>query len=160
MGNYFPASEPPDMRELYNFLGQYWSRALYFGEVPSHFFWPSELVESDREVPPVRLWGNLVLTGYICSLVRNHFDSPLTITSGYRDPAYNQKVGGTPRSMHILGKAADIKVGGHSPEEVYDFLDGHEIREQIALGIYNSFVHVDHRHWDFPVPDPIRWDMR
>lgn len=36
------------------------------------------------------------------------YGAPLWINSGYRCAAHNAKVGGAPRSMHLLGKAVDL----------------------------------------------------
>jgi uncharacterized protein YcbK (DUF882 family) len=33
-----------------------------------------------------------------------------TITSSYRSPEHNRRVGGSPRSMHLKGRAVDIRV--------------------------------------------------
>lgn len=33
---------------------------------------------------------------------------PVTIVSGYRDPAYNRRVGGASNSQHLYGNAADV----------------------------------------------------
>lgn len=74
------------------------------------------------------------------------------ITSGYRCPAHNAAVGGSPRSQHTLGKAADIQIAGVSPLRV-------AILAQRAgftgVGCYlygdTAFCHVDVRanavHW-------------
>ncbi len=40
---------------------------------------------------------------------------PVVITSGYRSPALNRAVGGSPTSYHMLGRAADILVPGMTP---------------------------------------------
>lgn len=80
----------------------------------------------------------------VLELVRIHFDSPVIITSGYRCEAHNNHVGGAPKSKHVLGIAADIKVKGVSPDTVYSFLD--EIfPSQYGLGLYKGWVHVDVR---------------
>lgn len=36
---------------------------------------------------------------------------PITVISGYRDPAHNVKVGGASNSQHVYGTAADIRPG-------------------------------------------------
>lgn len=43
---------------------------------------------------------------------------PVQITSGYRPPALNRLIGGSPRSQHQIGQAADIVVAGYTPLEV------------------------------------------
>ena len=39
-------------------------------------------------------------------------DEPIIITSGYRSPELNKKVGGSPTSNHLTGCAVDIRVAG------------------------------------------------
>ncbi|MEO0995795.1 MAG: D-Ala-D-Ala carboxypeptidase family metallohydrolase, partial [Pseudomonadota bacterium] len=33
---------------------------------------------------------------------------PIRILSGYRDPAHNRRIGGAPKSRHVVGDAVDI----------------------------------------------------
>lgn len=75
--------------------------------------------------------------------VRAHFDCPVVITSGYRSPDYNRRVGGAKNSYHVKGMAADIKVKGVTPREVFAFCD----REfpNGGVGRYPSFTHLDCR---------------
>lgn len=81
--------------------------------------------------------------------VRSHFGAPVTVTSGYRSPAWNTKVGGAKRSRHLTGEAADIKVSGVSPRVVYEWCDRHFAAG--GIGLYRSWVHVDCR------PTRARW---
>ena len=39
-------------------------------------------------------------------------EEPIIITSGYRSPELNKKVGGSPTSNHLTGCAVDIRVAG------------------------------------------------
>jgi uncharacterized protein YcbK (DUF882 family) len=71
---------------------------------------------------------------------------PVQIVSAYRTPEYNKKVGGAPKSQHVEGKAADIKVKGMTPLQVA------MAAEKVGftgIGVYthdgNSFTHVDVR---------------
>jgi uncharacterized protein YcbK (DUF882 family) len=74
-------------------------------------------------------------------------DKPINVSSGYRCLNHNRAVGGSPRSQHLYGNAADIYVSGISPKELAkqagEFFDG--------IGIYEDFVHVDVRGY------PARW---
>jgi len=42
--------------------------------------------------------------------------TPLTVTSGFRDPAHNAAVGGAKNSAHTRGNAVDVTFGGGIPE--------------------------------------------
>lgn len=74
--------------------------------------------------------------------IRGHFNRTLRINSGYRTVAYNKKVGGSPRSQHLLGTASDIQVSGVSPNEVYKYCDSIVTG---GCGKYSAFTHVDVR---------------
>lgn len=54
--------------------------------------------------------------------VREHFNAPVTITSGLRCDAHNRAVGGVANSKHLFGKAADIVVRGFSGEMVLAYV--------------------------------------
>ena len=75
-------------------------------------------------------------------IIRNYFNRPVVINSGYRNEDWNRKVGGSPNSQHMKGKAADIYVSGKSPKEVAEFAKKIGFR---GVGLYDTFVHVDTR---------------
>ena len=51
--------------------------------------------------------------------VRAALGRPIRIVSGYRDPAYNARVGGAPRSRHMSGDAVDIDLAGFDDQDRY-----------------------------------------
>lgn len=87
------------------------------------------------------LWAPELLE--VLEKIRNHFNAPVIINSGYRTPNWNTKVGGTSNSYHCKGMAADIVVKGHSSQEVAKYADS--IMEQGGVIRYTNFVHVDVR---------------
>ena len=76
--------------------------------------------------------------------IRVHFGAAVTINSAYRTPSHNAKVGGTSRSQHLYGLAADIEVKGHSPAEVADYAET-LLAGTGGIGRYDGFTHVDVR---------------
>ena len=78
--------------------------------------------------------------------IRKHFGKPITITSAYRTPAYNRKVGGASSSYHTKGKAFDIVVKGIKPYDVAHYAQGLWI---MGIGCYydDGFVHIDGRRF-------------
>lgn len=74
--------------------------------------------------------------------VRDAFDSPVFVNSGYRCPDYNKRIGGAPESQHMYGRANDIRVSGVSPKRVADYLE-RKYPGKYGIGRYRSFTHVD-----------------
>ena len=89
--------------------------------------------------------GLLVATELIEKLekIREHFNAPVIVNSGYRTPSWNSKVGGTQNSYHCKGMAADIVVKGHNSREVSKYADS--IMEQGGVIRYTNFTHIDVR---------------
>jgi uncharacterized protein YcbK (DUF882 family) len=78
--------------------------------------------------------------------IRNHFNAPCTINSGYRTPKHNAKVSKSKQggnSYHCKGMAADIVVKGHSSKEVAKYADS--ILDKGGVIQYTNFVHIDVR---------------
>lgn len=77
--------------------------------------------------------------------IREHYNVPVTITSGVRCTTYNTNdVGGATGSQHLKGTAADIKVKGVAPSEVADYVET-LLPGTGGIGRYNTFTHVDVR---------------
>jgi uncharacterized protein YcbK (DUF882 family) len=80
---------------------------------------------------------------------------PITITSGYRSPEHNRRVGGASNSYHLRGMAADLKIKGMSPRDVYGLAES-LWPDHAGLGLYQSahggWIHVDCR------ADMARWE--
>ena len=80
---------------------------------------------------------------YLCELVRElNGGKPLPVSSGTRCAEYNAKVGGAPKSKHVLGLAADLPVD--DPSYIYKRLEEILIYSH-GLGKYTNFIHVDIR---------------
>lgn len=76
--------------------------------------------------------------------LRDFIGKPFVIHSAYRSPAYNAKVGGAPRSMHLLARAFDIDMRGHDPHEFEAAARAHGFN---GIGRYpkQGFMHIDTR---------------
>jgi uncharacterized protein YcbK (DUF882 family) len=74
-------------------------------------------------------------------LSTNHINRPIILTSGYRTEHTNATTEGAAfNSMHLYGKAADIKIEGLPADYLARLL---RLCGGSGIGIYSSFVHVD-----------------
>ena len=83
----------------------------------------------------------------ILESIREYFNSPVYIMSGYRTEEYNKKVSNTKESQHCKGKAVDIRVAGVSPIAVALLCEYALLRTTGGIGLYKGqgFVHIDTR---------------
>lgn len=74
-------------------------------------------------------------------IARDIYGYPMVISSGFRSVEHNRAVGGSPKSSHLLGWAADIAVSNSRRRFllVEALLDAGFHR----LGISEEFIHVD-----------------
>lgn len=71
--------------------------------------------------------------------LRDHLGVAITVTSGYRSPEHNRRVGGVEGSLHTKGLAADIKAAGISMQRLADAAR----RFFPTAVVYGTHVHVD-----------------
>lgn len=57
--------------------------------------------------PPAVITNLAYLTSTVLQPLREVLDYPLQVSSGYRCPALNTRIGGAATSQHVLGQAAD-----------------------------------------------------
>ena len=76
--------------------------------------------------------------------LREAFGEAVYISSGCRCYSHNKSVGGTEKSQHLRGRAADVIVNNVNPVTVYAYLDS-TYKEIYGIGRYNDFTHIDTR---------------
>ncbi len=82
--------------------------------------------------------------------VRDHFDKPIRLSSGYRSPGLNKAVGGTKSSQHITGEALDIQgTNGVTNADIFYYIKDNLTFDQLIweFGDENepAWVHVSLR---------------
>lgn len=85
--------------------------------------------------------------------LRDMVEVPLTINSGYRTPEHNKNIGGSPKSQHMGGKAADISIL-NIPLPIETIAAFAETIGFTGIGMYDTFIHLDVRSI------PSKWDLR
>lgn len=95
--------------------------------------------------------GNLrALCINVLQPVREAFDAPVVVSSGYRGEALNSAIGGSKTSDHCKGMAADIEIPGVDNLELFTWIkDNYEYR-QLILEFYekgkpfSGWIHVSY----------------
>lgn len=65
--------------------------------------------------------------------IREHFDAPIKISSGYRSAALNKAIGGASSSQHCSGEAIDIDMDGTSitNAQVFNYIKDNLVFDQL-----------------------------
>jgi len=94
--------------------------------------------------PPDEIVTNLRALAHGLELVRHALgDLPIHVSSGYRSPAVNVKVGGAKNSAHMSGLAADIVCPQFgSPLEVCRAIAEQHIATDQIIHEFGSWCHV------------------
>ena len=100
--------------------------------------------------PSKEIIGNLQsLCLGVLQPVRQYFQKPMIISSGYRCVELNIKIGGSVTSQHVQGQAADIEVLEVSNLELSDWINKNLSFDQLILEFHNpdedphsGWVHV------------------
>lgn len=85
----------------------------------------------------------------ILERVREHYNRPIKINSGYRSPKVNAAVKGSVTSQHRYGEAVDFEIPGIANKDIADWIADNLEFDQIILEFYNpregpssGWVHV------------------
>lgn len=103
--------------------------------------------KSGAEMPKDVL-ENIKILAENMQVLRDHIDRPIKITSGYRSPDHNKKIGGAKASKHVLGMACDFKIEGLTPATIIKDIEVLIMCEKMkegGIGIYPTWVHYDIR---------------
>lgn len=80
-------------------------------------------------------------------LLRTYWRRPLRVTSAFRTAAHNAKVGGAPKSQHLIGKAFDISAQGWADSNTVAFIYYATKAGFTGFGLYLDrpvpFIHID-----------------
>lgn len=107
----------------------------------------------DNSPTPEHLENLKVICTEVFDKVREHFDVPIFISSGYRSAALNKAIGGSSTSDHNLGKALDLdqdfKGNGVTNKQVFDYirqnLDFDQLIWEFGSNDNPDWVHVGYR---------------
>lgn len=78
----------------------------------------------------------------VLSPLRKYLNSPIIITSGFRNKELNKAVGGVPTSQHTEGKAADFKC--KDLDKAFKYIKDNLEFDQLIYYKSRSFIHVSY----------------
>ena len=85
---------------------------------------------------------NLRRLAELLQQVRDHFNAPVFINSGFRCKALNDAVGSKDTSQHLLGCAADIRISNISPHQGVQAIQKSGILFDQIICEYDSWIHI------------------
>ena len=95
----------------------------------------------DNELLAMQLVGIRVF-----DVIREHFKTPLRVSSFYRSPELNSAIGGSSRtSQHVKGQAIDIQgTGKVTNKMIFDYIKENLDFDQLINEFNYSWVHVSY----------------
>lgn len=115
----------------------YLTESFIWGE-----FWSGSNKGSRTVEPPEIYYIKIKAVAEELQKLRNAIGRPIRINSGWRSKSWNTIIGGSSKSKHLEGLAADIKV--HIPQKELLVYVG-RFTDFKGIGISNSFTHLDLR---------------
>ena len=95
----------------------------------------------DNTPSPSEVANLKILCEKLLQPLRDVYNKPMTISSGYRNEELNKKVGGVSTSQHMRGQAADVVVP--NPRLLLDILIASGIKFDQAI-LYPNFLHLSY----------------
>lgn len=93
---------------------------------------------------PAHIENMKILAEKVFQPIRDHFKTPIRISSGYRSRELNAIIGGSQTSQHSEGKAIDIDMDGTkiTNKQIFDFIRQNLEFDQLVNEFDYSWVHV------------------
>lgn len=116
------------------------------------FFSFPELIVTETSLP--NLPTNMAHVENLCCLcdilneIREKYEAPVVVNSAFRTPAVNNAVGGVPRSLHLQGRAADIRPNYYPSQDYYKNLQALKdvvktFEDRLSEIIYHqTYIHI------------------
>ncbi|MCS6812071.1 MAG: D-Ala-D-Ala carboxypeptidase family metallohydrolase [Cyanobacteria bacterium] len=110
--------------------------------VPGGSFTWAEATAGGSRIPPDQVTVDAIIRiAQLAQQARDRIGRPFHVTSWYRPPAVNARVGGVFNSRHIVGDAIDFYCDGLTGNQIYWFLDAWWPG---GLGRYRKFPYLCH----------------
>lgn len=106
----------------------------------------NEIINIPNEVQIANLRN---LSQKVMQKIRDYYNLPITITSGFRSHELNKAVKGNPESQHLKGQACDFTIKDFNMNIVYNFIVhlleiGKIDFDQCILYKKKNFIHISY----------------
>ena len=113
----------------------------------NHFKFQELVITStglDNTISTAAHMGNLASLWDTLNYLREKLGAPVYINSAYRTPAVNKQVGGAKRSLHMHGRAADIRPKDSGQlEQLWNIVCSYDREYGLSEKIkYDTFIHI------------------
>jgi len=100
--------------------------------------------------PNEKIIANLKnLAIHVLQPIREHYDRPVVISSGYRSVSVNRAIGSHDGSQHVVGQAADFEIPGLANLEVAKWIRDNLTFDQLILEFWtggnSGWIHCSYR---------------
>ena len=87
--------------------------------------------------------ANVACLWDVLNYLRDKLGQPIVINSAFRTPAVNKAVGGSKRSLHMQGRAADIRTKPMYLGELWKLVEQYDAQYGLSEKIlYPTFIHL------------------
>jgi len=93
---------------------------------------------------PEAIQRMIALCENVLEPLREEVGVPIHVTSGYRSPEVNARIGGSNRSQHPKGEASDIVIPGLTPLEVCKLIVRMRLPYDQLIFEFGRWTHVSH----------------
>ena len=99
--------------------------------------------------PSLEVVNNMILLAEaVLQPLRDYMGESVRVSSGYRSPALNRKIGGSKSSQHCVGQAADLTCDGKN-KKMFDFIKDSLVFDQLIWEFGTErepdWVHVSYK---------------
>ncbi len=107
----------------------------------------AELAKTSTGIPnnpsDVEIERLKILCEKVLQPLRDEFNAPIIVNSGYRSQQVNKAVGGVPTSQHLKGESADITAGSRERNKLlFEIIKTMEFDQVISYDY--RFIHVSY----------------
>jgi hypothetical protein len=138
-------------QQAYELAQKHDFKALESSNISPHFSWGEVFTNcADQEIVecPLAYYDNALKQSALMERVRALFARPIIVHAWYRGPQHNRRVGGAPKSQHLLAAATDFHVLGlegiEGNREVQRLLDREPWMNTFGMEYTNGgWTHLD-----------------